>query len=179
VLLDCINVQKAWAESENRPAFAVYLGDAPEIEDPTDPNQCSRTREYFGFHPLMVNDRQVCNDMEQLRFSRDFSFLDEFYGMGDQNSQEVLDVDLSKLDTPELALIEVKVADLEEIVLGERTEMKRKTVRPLQVPPLKLENPDHLLGVQGIGKLFHRWCCRSTTDDLVVCIVPNLALSIS
>jgi hypothetical protein len=126
--------------------MAVYLRDAPEIKNATDPNQCSLTREYFGVHPLMVNDRQVCDDMEQLRFSRDFSFLDEFYGVG----TKTLPVDLSKLETPELALIEIEVMDLEDIELGERTEMKKKTVKPLQVPPLKLILPGHL-GVKSLG----------------------------
>ena len=111
----------------------------------------------------MVNDRQVCNDMEQLRFSRDFAFLDEFYGMGDKNTQEV-DVDLSQLETPELVLIEVKVADLEKIELGERTKMETETVKPLQVPPLNLILPGHLVGVKQIGKLFRRLCCRFSSD---------------
>ena len=170
--MNCINAQKAWAESENRPAFAVYLGDAPEIKDATNPNQCSGARQYFGVHPLMVNDRQVCDDMEQLRFTRDFSFLDEFYGMG-ENSPD--DVDLSKLVTPELALIEIEVADLEDIEFGERTEMQTKTVSPLQVPPLKLLLPGHL-GVKSTGNSFRLLRCRSAID---VFSVSNLALSIS
>jgi hypothetical protein len=120
----------------------------------------------------MVNDRQVCDDMEQLRFTRDFSFLDEFYGVGENSSPEP--VDLSKLDTPELALIEIEVADLEDIEFGERTEMKTKTVKPLQVPPLKLTLAGQHLGVKSLGNSFRLLCCRSAVD---VCSVPNLAAS--
>jgi hypothetical protein len=109
--------------------------------------------------------------MEQLRFTRDFSFLDEFYGVG-ENLPEPDDTDLSRLETPELALIEIEVADLEDIEFGERTEMKTKTVKPLQVPPLKLLLPGHLDGDEGIGNSFRLLRCRSAVD---VCSVPNLA----
>ena len=60
----------------------MYLETAPVIDDPTDYDQCGSTREFFGFDAGFINDQQICDDVEQLRFSRDFSFLETFTGQG-------------------------------------------------------------------------------------------------
>mmetsp|Transcript_84099 Transcript_84099/g.126082 ORF Transcript_84099/g.126082 Transcript_84099/m.126082 type:complete len:1454 (+) Transcript_84099:272-4633(+) len=84
ILQTCIANFLMTAQSESRlQAFAMYLSAAPRITDPTNSDQCGETREYFGFDPDFINDVQICDDIEQLRFSRDFTFLEEFLGEGE------------------------------------------------------------------------------------------------
>jgi hypothetical protein len=69
--------------TEGQEAFAWYLAKAPEIEDPTDFRQCGEARQYFGFDEYFIHDVQICADLGQLRFSKDFDFLNEFFGQGE------------------------------------------------------------------------------------------------
>ena len=77
----CVNDQKSAAKGSH-PSFFEYLDSAPKLEDPTDSKQCGKTREYFGFEETFVNDLQICEDIEQLKFERDFTFLDDFFNQG-------------------------------------------------------------------------------------------------
>ena len=45
-----------------------------------DSYDCRSAREYFGFEEDFIDDEQICDDVDQLRFSRDFDFINEFYG---------------------------------------------------------------------------------------------------
>jgi hypothetical protein len=39
-------------------------------------------RQYFGFDENFLDDKKICADIEQLRFTKEFSFLDEFFNQG-------------------------------------------------------------------------------------------------
>ncbi len=96
--LDSINLNKDREECENRTAFAVYLGGAPEIKNATDQNQCSGAREYFGFNMNFVNDKQICGDIRQFQNARSFDFLEEFFAQGFDGEPEVDDFHNGLLD---------------------------------------------------------------------------------
>jgi hypothetical protein len=68
--------------SNDRPAYVTYLSSAPTITDSDDADECGLTREYFGFDAYYVNDAQICEDIKQLQYSRDFSILDKFFNQG-------------------------------------------------------------------------------------------------
>ena len=74
------------AKAEGRLAFEQYLLGAPNITDPTENDQCGKVRSYFGFDEFFVNDAQIMEDVEQLKFSRDFDFLDEFFKQGSSSN---------------------------------------------------------------------------------------------
>ena len=52
------------------------------MTDTTDRTQCGRVRGYFGFDELFINDEQVCEDIEQFKYTKDFDFLNEFFNLG-------------------------------------------------------------------------------------------------
>ncbi|CAB9523634.1 expressed unknown protein [Seminavis robusta] len=87
-LQTCIQKYIQDAESEGKPAFKTYLANAPKIEDPTKQKQCGKTRRYFGFDALFINDNQICEDIEQLKFTRNFDDLNEFFGSGSGVSKQ-------------------------------------------------------------------------------------------
>lgn len=80
-LRKCVNEYKVDTKDKH-PAFFEYLALAPKLEDPTDSKQCGKTREHFGFEETFVNDVQICQNIEQLRFERDFTFSDDFFSQG-------------------------------------------------------------------------------------------------
>ena len=82
VLQGCLADLVEEARSEKRFAFEQHLLSAPKIEDPENREQCQMTRMYFGFDENFINDRQICEDVEQLRFAKDFEFLNEFFNQG-------------------------------------------------------------------------------------------------
>ncbi|CAB9498733.1 expressed unknown protein [Seminavis robusta] len=84
VLKTCVAdlISQAGAAADNTPAFLQYLDAAPKIADVTDLQQCGRARAYFGFDELFVNDAQICDDIKQLKYTVDFTFLDEFLKQG-------------------------------------------------------------------------------------------------
>lgn len=89
----CIEEYKTSAEENNQMSFLEYLESAPAIEDFTDPKQCGKTREYFGFDDSFSNDKQICEDILQLQYARDFSFLDDFFGAGEDGPAPGEEVD--------------------------------------------------------------------------------------
>lgn len=95
VLQTCIADLSEDAKTKNA-AYAMYLESAPAIENSADYEQCGAAREYFGFDPDFINDIQICDDIEQLRFSRDFTFLEAFFGQGTELTPEA-----PTLDAPE------------------------------------------------------------------------------
>lgn len=101
LLQECVNEMATEADAEGRLAFEQYLLGAPNITDPTNRHQCGKVRGYFGFDEFFVNDVQICEDIEQLKFARDFDFLNEFFAKG-SGGEEGSD---SGGSTPELALI--------------------------------------------------------------------------
>jgi hypothetical protein len=83
-LQDCIAEEIQIAEEFNHTAFAMYLKAAPSITRPEDSSQCGAAKQYFGFDAFFLNDDQICEDILQLRNSRDFDFLDAFFKQGDE-----------------------------------------------------------------------------------------------
>jgi hypothetical protein len=82
-LRNCI---KEYFDGANKPsAYATYLEASPIITDPTDRVSCGRARDYFGFDDDFINDEQICEDVEQLRNTRDFKLLESFFGESDYN----------------------------------------------------------------------------------------------
>lgn len=81
-LKSCIETEIAWAKGNNRSTYEAYLNDAPSLNDTESADQCGMTREYFGHQDGFINDLQVCDDIQQMKHSRDFAFLDGFYGQG-------------------------------------------------------------------------------------------------
>jgi hypothetical protein len=81
---DCTDLQVCvddYRGSENR-AFAGYVNTSPNITDVTDPFECGRAREYFGFQDNFINDLQICEDIGQLALTKDFEILNEFFNQG-------------------------------------------------------------------------------------------------
>ena len=72
--------------SENLPAFLAYLDEAPLIADATNHESCARARNYFGFEDFYINDDGICGDIEQLKLSKNFDFLEEFFNQGSGGS---------------------------------------------------------------------------------------------
>jgi hypothetical protein len=76
------------AEKNETVAYRMYLGMAPRIENTTDIQQCGKNRAYFGFDPSIAIDRQICDDVKQLRLTRDFEILNTFAkGSGGRKAQ--------------------------------------------------------------------------------------------
>ena len=105
VLKNCIDAMADQANAEDRLAFEQYLREAPDITDTTDVHECGSLRNYLGFDEFFINDAQICEDVEQLKFSRDFDFLDEFFKQGsdgwdsgDGSSLELTPPDRSELN---------------------------------------------------------------------------------
>ena len=83
----------------------VYLEGAPAIKNVTDPNQCIKAREHFGYDAGFINDKQICEDIHQFRFAKDFNFLEEFFdqkpGNGSWEALETVVLDVNhKLKGP-------------------------------------------------------------------------------
>ena len=85
-LTTCVDNLKADAVAENLPAFLAYLDDAPNVTDATSQEQCGRLRNYFGFDEFFINDDGICGDIEQLKLSSNFDFLEEFFNQGSDSS---------------------------------------------------------------------------------------------
>ncbi|CAB9517957.1 expressed unknown protein [Seminavis robusta] len=103
-LKKCIQKYIQDAEDEGKPAFKTYLESAPKIEDSTEQEQCGKARRYFGFDALFVNDNQICEDIEQLKFTRNFDDLNEFFGSGSSASKQDLPEEDSNGNVPKLIL---------------------------------------------------------------------------
>ena len=86
VLKTCVATMKAEASSNNLPMFVDYLGASPSISDATDNDECGRARNYFGFDENFINDQAICDDIEQLKHSKSFKFLEDMYGSGGSSS---------------------------------------------------------------------------------------------
>ena len=98
-LRSCMQSLAEEAKAEGKFAFEQYLRRAPAIDDPHDQHQCGRARGYFGFDELFINDHQICEDVEQLKFARDFDFMDDFFKQGSDLEQA------EDEDAPELVLV--------------------------------------------------------------------------
>ena len=81
VLQTCISEYFTEANAtDGNQAYAQYLSSAPSISDPTVFQQCGETRNYFGFDDTFLNDNAICEDVYQMRYSRSFDFLEDFFG---------------------------------------------------------------------------------------------------
>jgi hypothetical protein len=69
-------------------AFEQYLFESPNITISNNSAQCGTAREFFGFDKYFINDDQICEDVEQLMYSRDYYFLDEFFDQGSRRGQK-------------------------------------------------------------------------------------------
>ncbi|CAB9501422.1 activity domain protein [Seminavis robusta] len=82
-LRECLSKEVAWAKDNDMFAYEKYLNDAPNnFTDTTSAKECGLLRAYFGFDETFINDKQVCRDVEQLKHTRDFAFLDEYFSQG-------------------------------------------------------------------------------------------------
>jgi hypothetical protein len=129
-LKDCIDLYSQEAVDENQMAFASYLKSAPNITTYTSMDECGRAREYFGFNSFFSNDKQICEDIAQLRFTRDFAFLDSFFGQGDSGSDGSGD----EYDNDELPAIS------NQKIKGK--QMINIELDPMTVPPMLFRQPD-------------------------------------
>ena len=50
--------------------------------DSSDPTQCGNARKYFGFNENYIYDSGICMDIDQLKSTPDFRFLDTFFNQG-------------------------------------------------------------------------------------------------
>lgn len=85
VLQACVNTEIALARNENRTAYLNYMLSAPEIDaTATDRDMCINAREYFGFDGDLPDsiDYEICEEIERLRDTIDFTDLDEFTSRG-------------------------------------------------------------------------------------------------
>jgi hypothetical protein len=82
-LKTCTDQLYADALSEGKKGLAAYLRLMPNITDTGSQAQCGQAREYFGFDEFFINDVQICEDVYQLRYSRDFGWISEFFGDSD------------------------------------------------------------------------------------------------
>ena len=89
-------------EYEEPLAYADWLKLSPLINDASSSLDCGDARQYFGYDPNFVNDEHICDDVRQLRFSRDFAFLDNFFNQGDDDADG--DADPSSKEIPRLVL---------------------------------------------------------------------------
>jgi hypothetical protein len=112
-LKQCVEDYHRDALEENKIAFANYLEGMPggeyltpakcdnatdpaescgepKVWDPENLDQCGQAREYFGFDANFVNDKQICRDINQLRNTRDFEFLEEFFNQGSDLDPEII-----------------------------------------------------------------------------------------
>ena len=86
---------------------------------------------YSQFDEYFSNDAQVCEDLEQLQHMRDFSFLDEFYGVGGDAEE---DEEIEEVDA-----VEVEEKKTETIAPGQAGEQPN----PPTVEIMKLTPADH------------------------------------
>lgn len=82
ILKECVAQYIIDAESENRTAYLRYLKSAPNITSPSDSFSCGRAREYFGFEANFPNDGIICDNVDELKGTDDFSILEEFAESG-------------------------------------------------------------------------------------------------
>jgi hypothetical protein len=73
-------------------AYRKYLELSPNISDVMSIEECGNARAYFGFDPFFPNDKQICDDVKQLRLTPDFEILNSFAtgGSGTDSSDEGL-----------------------------------------------------------------------------------------
>jgi hypothetical protein len=78
----------------------MYLKMAPRIKNTTDIKQCGDVRAYFGFDPSIAVDRQICDDVKQLRLTKDFEMLNTFAkGSGGRAKGRSTSCTVSRKDT--------------------------------------------------------------------------------
>jgi hypothetical protein len=106
------------AKLEKRDPFVIYLEGSPNITDTTNHVECGNARKYFGFDENFINDKQICEDIEQLKYSRDFDFLQAFFGQGADEPPGDDPPDLTPAPTPPERR-EVRTLDLKEPNFGE------------------------------------------------------------
>ena len=97
-----------------------------------------RTRQYLGYHKNFLNDAAICEEVYELRFSKDFAYLDEFFGSGDGGGDG---------DDPGSVYEEVEVESLEEIedIEVEGLEFEQLEVAEITALPItKYEKPEML-----------------------------------
>jgi hypothetical protein len=103
---DLMNCVDGFRLHENK-AFALYVNASPIISNPTDPFECGRAREYFGFQDNFINDQQICDDIGQLALTRDFTILNEFFDQDGDGSGGggVSPISGPKLESPQLSTL--------------------------------------------------------------------------
>ena len=118
-LRDCVQeyIERAKTPEHKNAAFAAYLQEAPTIEDATNAEKCGRTREYFGYSALYVNDKDICANIEQFSYSRDLKFIEEFFGGETAGNGEDDGDGVPELKVPPLEVDIEKGEDLIEVHL--------------------------------------------------------------
>ena len=75
-LKDCVADNIIEAQNMDLFAYEQYLNASSSISD------CGKLRNYFGFDEFFINEEAICEDVDQLKYSKDFDFLNEFFGQG-------------------------------------------------------------------------------------------------
>ena len=75
-LKDCVADNIIDAQNMDLFAYEQYLNASSSISD------CGKLRNYFGFDEFFINEEAICEDVDQLKYSKDFDFLNEFFGQG-------------------------------------------------------------------------------------------------
>jgi hypothetical protein len=79
-LQDCVASYIGAADAVNETgAYITFLKSSSNITNPTDAFSCGRAREYFGFEAKFPNDDQICEDVNELRNTRDLEILEGFF----------------------------------------------------------------------------------------------------
>ena len=86
-LQDCTSEMKEEARREGLDAFKTYLDNSPNITDVHDYEACGRARNYFGFDATFTYDQAICEDVSQLRYTKNFEFLQEFFNQGSEDGE--------------------------------------------------------------------------------------------
>ncbi|CAB9525265.1 TECPR [Seminavis robusta] len=119
VLMTCI--QNEINDASSSVAYKEYLRLAPNVAITTDSIQCGRARQYFGYDARFLNDQAICDDIHELRLSKDFSFMDEFLGGqadGGGTAPGNTTGDYTELNIAPLTIIEIAPPPVPDFKLG-------------------------------------------------------------
>jgi hypothetical protein len=107
-LVNCVEeyrTSSAVDGTDPSPLFNEYLQASPIVADPVDPAQCGGLRQYYGFNPLFINDRKICDDIDQVGSSAGNLFAGfSFVGSDPDDTDDTDEVMLTPPDTRKYAL---------------------------------------------------------------------------
>ena len=108
-LHECIDEYTFEAQEEELHAFENYLNGAQNM------TECGKIRSYFGFDEFFIHDESICENIEQLKYSKDFTFLNEFFGQGSDSGAQA--EQMEEVEPPEA--LDETAATVEPFLLEE------------------------------------------------------------